>query len=138
MKHVLVVEDDPMNAKLFQTLLTRKGPYRVSVSDQAADVLERVRAGDVDLVIMDVSLRHATYAGEAIDGVGITRLIKDDEETRCIPVMLATAHAMQGDRESLLADSGAEDYVSKPIVDHQQFLSRVSTLIRNPPPDSTD
>jgi two-component system cell cycle response regulator DivK len=137
-KHVLVVEDDPMNAKLFQMLLSRKGPYEVSVSDQADEVLERVRSGDVDLVIMDVSLKDAMYAGKAIDGVGITRLIKNDERTRVVPVLLATAHAMQGDRESLLADSGAEDYVSKPITDHQQFLNKVGALIAGCSPGSDD
>jgi len=123
-----------MNAKLFQMLLSRKGPYEVSISDQADEVLDRVRSGTIDLVIMDVSLKDATYDGQAIDGVGITRLIKDDERTRIVPVLLATAHAMQGDREALLANSGAEDYVSKPITDHQQFLSKVGALIAKRPP----
>lgn len=129
---VLVVEDDPMNARLFQMILTRKGGYEVSVTDQPNEVLDKVRSGTVGLVVMDVSLGDATYEGTAIDGVGITRIIKQDDATKRIPVLLATAHAMQGDREALLADSGAEDYVSKPILDHHDFLHKVSSLIAKP------
>ena len=46
-----------------------------------------------------------------------------------VPVMLATAHAMRGDPESLLAESGADDYVSKPILDHQAFVEQVLGLM---------
>ena len=130
---VLVVEDDPMNARLFQMILTRKGGYEVSVTDSPNEVLDKVRSGQVALVVMDVSLGDATYEGTSIDGVGITRIIKQDDATKSIPVLLATAHAMQGDRETLLADSGAEDYVSKPILDHHDFLHKVSSLIVQPP-----
>jgi CheY-like chemotaxis protein len=41
-----------------------------------------------------------------------------------VPVLLATAHAMRGDAEKLLADSGADGYVSKPIIDHDEFARR--------------
>jgi two-component system cell cycle response regulator DivK len=133
---VLVVEDDPMNARLFQMILTRKGGYNVTITDSPNEVLDKVRSGAVALVVMDVSLGDAMYEGSAIDGVGITRLIKQDNATRRIPVLLATAHAMQGDREALLADSGAEDYVSKPILDHHEFLDKVSSLIGLPSPKS--
>ena len=40
-------------------------------------------------------------------------------------MVLATAHAMRGDAESLLAESGADDYVAKPIVDHEEFVARI-------------
>ena len=129
MQHVLVVEDDPMSAKLFKMILTRKGHHDVGVSQNPDDILTRARSGEVDLVVMDVSLRNATYEGRHIDGVGITRLLKQDDLTRSIPVLLATAHAMRGDRETLLSQSGAESYVSKPIVDHQAFLELVNSLL---------
>ncbi len=131
MKHVLVVEDDPMSAKLFEMILSRKGHFQVGVSDKPGDILARARSGEVDLVVMDVSLGDATYEGRHIDGVGITRLLKQDATTRSIPVVLATAHAMQGDRERLLAESGAEGYIAKPILDHDRFLGLVNSLVRN-------
>ena len=43
--------------------------------------------------------------------------------------MGATAHAMRGDQERLLAESGADDYVAKPIVDHEEFAARARALM---------
>ena len=94
-----MVEDDPVNARLFQMILARRGHYEVSITEDPDEILHLVRSGQVALVVMDVSLKNATYAGEAIDGVGITRLIKADERTRNTPVLLATARAMPGDRD---------------------------------------
>jgi len=130
-KHVLVVEDDPMSAKLFEMILSRKGHFQVGVSDNPNEIVTRVRSGGIDLIVMDVSLGGATYEGSPIDGVGITRLLKENTSTRSIPVVLATAHAMRGDRERLLAESGAEGYVAKPILDHNAFLDLVKSLVGN-------
>ena len=44
--------------------------------------------------------------------------------------MLATAHAMRGDAEELLRESGADDYVSKPVVDHSEFAEHVKRRVR--------
>ena len=129
MKHVLVVEDDLMNARLFETVLRRLGGFDVRVTEDPGEILNLVRSGMVDLVVMDISLKGATYEGEDIDGVGLTQLIKQDERTSHIPVLLATAHAMHGDRKTLLAESGAEDYISKPIVDHRLFIEKVNSLM---------
>ena len=132
MKQVLVVEDDPLNARLFEMILARRGHYEVNITDDPDETLALVRSGRIALVVMDISLGNARYQGRPIDGVELTRLIKADEKTRGVPVLLATAHAMRGDRESLLKDSGAEDYVSKPIVDHRQFLDKVNSLVAAP------
>ena len=45
-------------------------------------------------------------------------------------MLLATAHAMRGDATRLLAESGADEYVSKPIVDHDEFVASVRALLR--------
>jgi CheY-like chemotaxis protein len=46
-------------------------------------------------------------------------------------VLLATAHAMRGDAERLLADSGANDYVAKPIIDHAEFARQVRGFLED-------
>jgi two-component system cell cycle response regulator DivK len=78
---------------------------------------------------MDVSLNNSRWDGRGISGVEICRLLKQDPATAHIPVVLATAHAMRGDAESLMADSGADDYVAKPIVDHEEFVARIRTRL---------
>ena len=126
---ILVVEDDPMNAKLFQLILARKAGFEVVVTEDPATVVEEARSGRTALVIMDVSLSNSTYEGTPVDGLAITRILKNDPKARHVPVILATAHAMKGSREKFLADSGADDYVSKPILSADDLIERVRALI---------
>ena len=136
---ILVVEDDPMNAKIFQLILTRKAGYEVEVTEDPETVFQRARAAEVDAIIMDVSLSNSRVGGEPIDGLEISRRLKRDPEARRIPILLATAHAMKGSREDFLRASGADDYVSKPIVNSAELIARIETLIQQrnhalPPP----
>jgi CheY-like chemotaxis protein len=129
MKHVLVVEDDVHNAVLFTKLLSKRVGCRITLSESAEEILALATGGDVDLVIMDVSLGNTLYDGRPISGVDLTRMIKADPRSVGVPVILATAHAMRGDAEKLLAQSGADDYVSKPILDHGAFVEQVRGML---------
>jgi CheY-like chemotaxis protein len=125
MRRVLVVEDDAHNAMLFRKLLEKRCGCDVHVTESVEEILEQCRTGSVELVLLDVSLNNSLWQGRAINGVEICRLLKQDPATAHVPVVLATAHAMRGDSEKLLAESGADDYIAKPIVDHEEFVMRV-------------
>ena len=129
-KHVLVVEDDTVNALLFRMILEKRGGFQVTVTEDPAEVFAAVKSHAVDLVILDVSLSHSRWQGKPINGVEICQMIKGDPQTADIPVLLATAHAMRGDQMELMRDSGADDYVAKPIVDHAAFVAQVSSRMR--------
>ena len=128
MKHVLVIEDDVQNALLFRKVLEKRAGCRVSVTESPEQMMQLVDA-DVDLVVMDVSLANSTWQGEPVNGVELCRLLKSKPHTSHIPVILATAHAMRGDAESLMEESGADDYVAKPILDHAEFVAQVKRLM---------
>ena len=128
MSHVLVVEDDPINAALFRMLLERRGGWRVTVTESPEEVL-RLARGDVDLIVMDISLKGSVHEGKPVSGVDVCRLLKGSPETAHIPVVLATAHAMRGDEQRLKTESGAEDYVAKPVVDHEAFVAQIHRWI---------
>lgn len=130
MMHVIVVEDDPTNAMLFRKLLEKRLGFRVTVTESAEEVLALARAADAALVLMDVSLANTRHQGHPVNGVDLCRLLKSDPATRDVPVMLATAHAMRGDAEELLGQSGADDYVSKPVIDHAAFADHVRRIAR--------
>jgi|SRR5262245_13568047 len=130
MNHVVVVEDDAMNALLFRKLLEKRCGCRVTVTESPAELFALASAGDVALVLMDVSLANSRHEGRAVNGVDLCRLLKADTATRDIPVVLATAHAMRGDEQTLLAESGADGYLSKPVVDHNQFVDLIRRAIR--------
>jgi CheY-like chemotaxis protein len=124
-RRALVVEDDAHNAMLFRKLLEKRCGCQVTVTESVEEILALCRAYAVELVIMDVSLNNSRWEDRSISGVEICRMLKQDPAACHIPVLLATAHAMRGDAETLLAESGADDYVAKPIVDHDEFVSRI-------------
>ncbi|MEL7476008.1 MAG: response regulator, partial [Cyanobacteria bacterium J06555_12] len=65
-----------------------------------------------------------------VDGIRITQLLKENPVSAVVPVILVTAHAMRGDREQFLQDSGAQGYIAKPVVDQQAMVDRVNELIQ--------
>ena len=127
---VLVVEDDPANAVLVEAILTAVGEYDVVCSDNGDEIVRIVQERPVKAVLMDVSLGNTRFAGEKVDGVELTRRLRDLPKGTNLPVILLTAHAMKGDRERLLFESSANDYVAKPIIDHQGLVTLVQKHIR--------
>jgi CheY-like chemotaxis protein len=126
---VLVVEDDPANAVLVEAILTAVGEYDVVCSDDGDEIVRIVQERPVKAVLMDVSLGNTRFAGEKVDGVELTRRLRDLPEGINLPVILLTAHAMKGDRERLLFESSANDYVAKPIIDQQALVALVKRHI---------
>ncbi|WP_005032056.1 response regulator [Holophaga foetida] len=132
-RKILIVEDDPINVKFMSVVLVRKGGYEVAVSEDVEEILSLAQSGDISAIIMDISLSHSVYDGKKVDGVFITRLLKQNPATAKVPVMLATAHAMFGDRERFIAETGAEHYISKPIHDPDLFLQEISRILPEGP-----
>ncbi|MDJ1175056.1 response regulator [Roseofilum capinflatum] len=129
MKTVLIVEDDPINARVFSKILTKRGGLNVKHTENVDEVMEIVSRKEADIILMDVSLANSMYQGKSVDGIKITQMIKGDDTTSGIPIILVTAHAMQGDRENFLQQSGADGYISKPVIDHQEFVDKIKSLL---------
>jgi two-component system cell cycle response regulator DivK len=85
------------------------------------------------VILMDVSLSHSVYEGKAVDGIKISQILKANPETADLPVILVTAHAMEGDRENFLKQSRADGYISKPVVDHQAFVDQILAIVDQKP-----
>jgi CheY-like chemotaxis protein len=126
---IIIVEDDPTNARVAERVLARMGGHAVCVTEDGDEVLARCVACDADLVVMDISLANTRVDGQAVDGVRLTQLIREHAPEGGPPVLVVTAHAMRGDRSRLLHDSGADDYIAKPIVDHRELIDRVDDLL---------
>ncbi len=128
-KKILVVEDDPMNAKFFELTLTRRGKFEVIVTEDVDRILQLVKQGSVDMIVMDVSLCNSFHKGDRVDGITLSRIIKTDKSSTGIPILLATAHVMKGEQEAFLKQSRADGYVSKPVIDPNEFIRKVNDLI---------
>ncbi len=129
MPRIIVVEDDATNARVVERVLARMGGHEVTVTEDAQEVLDRCAGGGVDLILMDVSLTNTHFEGEPIDGLRLTRLVRERAGASSPLVLLLTAHAMRGDCKRLLDESGADGYMAKPIVDHAALVSLVAEMI---------
>jgi two-component system, cell cycle response regulator DivK len=127
-KQVLIVEDNALVAKFFRMALERAGGCSCMISEDVPEILNLAASGNLDLVLLDVSLTNSEWNGEAINGVQLCRMVKE-KSPRHLPVLLATAHAMSGDRERLLDASGADGYLEKPVYDSALLVEKVRSLI---------
>ena len=103
---ILYVEDNDDNVYVVKNRLTRAG-YTVLVAVDGQQGVDMALAERPDLILMDLSL-------PGLDGWEATRRLKAAPETKSIPVIALSAHAMAGDREKALA-AGCDDYDTKPV-----------------------
>jgi len=125
---VLVAEDNPVNQKLAQHLLERRGHTPILVTN-GHDAVDAVREQQFDLVLMDLQMPE-------MDGFEATHSIRARErETGVarIPIVALTAHAMHGDRQRCL-DADMDGYVAKPIkpVELFEVIDRVMAAASTP------
>ena len=119
MATILLVEDNEMNYDMLSRRLRRKG-YDVLIATDGQAGLEMARAEMPALILMDMSL-------PVLDGWEATRQLKAAAETRAIPIIALTAHAMAGDRDQALA-AGCDDYDSKPV-EFDRLLYKIKGLL---------
>jgi two-component system cell cycle response regulator DivK len=105
-KKILVVEDNELNLKLFKDLLEANN-FEVIENRDGKRVLELAQTQKPDIILMDIQLPD-------ISGMDLIERIKADELLKKIPIIAVTAFAMQEDKDNIL-NSGAEEYISKPI-----------------------
>ncbi|MEH2043753.1 hybrid histidine kinase/response regulator HrmK [Nostoc sp.] len=105
-REILLVENDLPNADLIQIYLSKLG-YQVTWVENAAQMWEALRQLDPAVILMDVYLPDG-------NGLNLVQQLRKHGQYQTIPVIVQTAMAMRGDRETCLAD-GANDYISKPI-----------------------
>lgn len=117
---ILVVDDLPINVEFLQDELTTRGFEVFSASD-GEQALKQVSALRPDLLLLDVSMPK-------LDGMGVLKALRADEEFRDLPVILLTARRESEGRIDGL-DAGADDYITKPF--HiAEVVARIRSLLR--------
>jgi CheY-like chemotaxis protein len=119
MTRILIVEDNEMNRDMLSRRLERKG-YSITMAVDGGAGVERASEEIPDIILMDMSL-------PVLDGWEATRRVKANPQTRHIPVIALTAHAMTGDRDKAM-EAGCDDYDTKPI-DLARLLSKIEAQL---------
>lgn len=114
---IMVVDDEPMVREVVATYLEAAG-HQVECFADGAQAAKRLRAGPVDLVVLDVMLPH-------VDGL---QLLRDLRRTSDVPVILLTARGDESERIAGL-EGGADDYVVKPF-SPRELVARVGVVLR--------
>jgi DNA-binding response OmpR family regulator len=120
MSRILLVEDDPDIATLVARYLEKAG-FSVDVLSSGADAIAAVRERPPDLMVLDLMLPH-------VDGLEICRMIRGNEATASLPLVMLTARAEEAERIVGL-EMGADDYIPKPFSPNE-LVARVRALLR--------
>ena len=120
---ILYVEDNEDNVYVVKSRLTRAG-FTIVIAADGAQGVAMASTEQPDLILMDLSL-------PVLDGWEATRRIKAAPDTKHIPVVALTAHAMAGDREKALA-AGCNDFDTKPI-ELPRLLGKIRALLPEQP-----
>jgi CheY-like chemotaxis protein len=115
-KIILIVEDAPLNMKLFRELLQVNG-YATFEAENGEQGIEMAREKQPDLILMDIQM-------PVMDGLEATRILKSDPVTAGIAIIALTSAAMAGDREKAI-QAGCDGFMSKPI-DIHDFIEMVA------------
>ena len=119
---ILIVDDNPTNLKLACDLLEIEG-YQIEKANDAEEALAIIGKTQFDLVLMDIEL-------PGMDGLTLTRLLKETPATQQIPVVALTAFAMKGDDQKAF-QAGCAGYITKPI-DTRKFPQQIAEYLTKP------
>ena len=119
MPKILLVEDNELNRDMLSRRLERRG-FQVLIAVDGAQGVAMAQSEAPDLVLMDMSL-------PLVDGWEATRRLKAAPETRAVPIIALTSHAMVGDRDKAI-EAGCDDYDTKPI-ELPRLLEKIDRLI---------
>ncbi len=116
---ILLIEDNEMNRDMLSRRLQRRG-YSVINAYDGEQGRAMARSETPDLILMDIGLPD-------MDGWEVTRLLKSVEETRHIPIIALTAHALVTDRQKAF-EVGCDDYDTKPV-DFARLSEKMEVLL---------
>lgn len=123
MQKILLVDDDPDVVELLRLSLVAAG-FSVIAAANGIDALKQARAHRPDLIVLDLVLPE-------MDGFTVCETLRKERATASIPILILTGLTSQLNRFSGL-ESGADDYVTKPVT-VDEFLAKIKTLLDNSP-----
>ena len=116
---ILIVEDNELNRDMLSRRLERKG-FAVVCAMDGQEGIDLAASESPDIILMDLSL-------PIVNGWDASKKLKSNKNTRSIPIIALTAHAMKGDEKKAL-DAGCDGYDTKPV-NFERLLEKINKLI---------
>ncbi len=127
-KNILIVEDDPFTQKFYSYLLSKKN-YEIDVVEDGNKIFELVELKPYSIIIMDVNLKNTYLNDERMDGVKLSKLLKQNATSSNIPILIVTAYNITSGSD-LFVKSLADDFIVKPIEDYNLLIDKVEKLVK--------
>jgi two-component system chemotaxis response regulator CheY len=117
---ILVVDDDKTTRKLLNLFLKAKG-YEVVTAENGLDAMEKLGTENINLVVTDMNMPY-------MDGIELTKNLKNDENWKNIPIVMVTTEADEEERKKAM-DAGVDDYLVKPA-NAEQITDSVKKILK--------
>jgi len=125
MTKVLYVEDNDDNVYMLKMRLELLGDFEVLTAEDGAKGCEVAAAEQPDVILMDLEM-------PVVDGWEATRRLRDNPQTRDIPIIALSAHALAGERDRAIA-AGCDEFDTKPI-EFDRLVATVQRIVRRRSP----
>ena len=117
---ILIVDDNPLNTKLISSMLAT-GAYETITAMEGKTAVRKTRSEQPDLILMDIMM-------PVMDGYEATEILKQDPETKDIPIIMITA--LDGSEDKLRGlEAGADEFLNKPV-NAAELMARAKSLLR--------
>jgi CheY-like chemotaxis protein len=121
-KKILVVDDEPHIVKLVSSRLEANG-YEVIAASDGKEGIEKAKEEQPDLILLDIAMPKMT-------GHEVLKKLKEDKDTKSIPVIMITGRSGAEDIVQCIADGGAVDYIVKPYI-AADFLKKINSALQS-------
>lgn len=120
-RRIHIIDDDPEVISIVKDALTEEG-FSISSSGSADTGIQKVKKAKPDLIILDLML-------PGISGLEVCRILKDDNATRSIPIIIMTGTAVNAEDKVIGLEKGADDYITKPFLT-KELVARIRAIFR--------
>ncbi|MDA3859918.1 MAG: response regulator [Melioribacteraceae bacterium] len=124
--------EDDVFLKEFYSFVFKKLGFAADILEDGDLFSQKLKSEKYDLILMDLSLKNTHLDGKKVDGVILSRLVKEDDALKHIPIVLVTAHLVDYHSKHLFHESLADDYIIKPISDVHIFIDKINSIIDKP------
>ncbi len=129
MKNLLIIEDDPITITLYKYILKKAG-FNLFILEDGNEIMQLLSITEIDLIIMDISLKNTYLDNQKIDGIKFSKYIKCNPRYNKIPILIVTAYSGKIKEENFIKDNMADRIITKPIVDFNLFINIIKEQIK--------